>query len=162
METDRIEKQILLKAPIARVWRALADADEFGTWFGMKFDAPFAPGAVVPGAIVPTKVNAEVAALQKPYEGTRFDITIVEMVPEQLFSYRWHPGPPEPSGDYSGLPTTLVEFKLKEVEGGVLVTLTESGFDKLPPERRAVAFQANEGGWTMAVKLLETYAGDAK
>jgi len=162
MDTDRIEKQILVKAPIARVWRALADSDEFGTWFGMKFDAPFAPGAVIPGAIVPTKVNAEVAALQKPYEGVRFDITIVEMVPEKLFSYRWHPGPPEPGGDYSGLPTTLVEFKLEEVEDGVLVTLTESGFDKLPTERRATAFQANEGGWTMAVKLLETYAGDAK
>ncbi len=55
MSTDRIEKQILLKAPIARVWRAISDSTEFGAWFGMRFSGPFAPGAKMSGVIVPTK-----------------------------------------------------------------------------------------------------------
>src|SRR5881296_3870643 len=92
LNTDRIEKKILLHAPRARVWRALTDAKEFGTWFGVKFDgARFSAGALVRGAIVPTKVDAEVANAQKPYEGMPFEITIDRIEPERLFSFRWHP-----------------------------------------------------------------------
>src|SRR5439155_20284501 len=71
MSTDRIEKKILLHAPRERIWRALSNSTEFGTWFGMKFDDPFVPGAVMRGVIVGTKVNAEVAKAQKEYEGFR-------------------------------------------------------------------------------------------
>src|ERR1700691_1087485 len=106
MDTDRIEKKILLRAPRKRVWRALSDSTEFGSWFGMKFDGPFEPGAKMHGVIVPTTVNAEVAAAQKPYEGTSFDITIEQMEPERLFSFRWHPGAVEPGVDYSIEPAT--------------------------------------------------------
>jgi len=91
MGTDRIEKKILLHAPRKRVWRALTDSREFGTWFGMKFDGPFAPGATMRGVLVPTEVNADIAKAQKPYEGLPFEITIERMEPERLFSFRWHP-----------------------------------------------------------------------
>jgi uncharacterized protein YndB with AHSA1/START domain len=157
MGTDRIEKKILLRAPRKRVWRALADSKEFGTWFGMKFDGPFTPGAVMHAVISPTKVNPEVAKAQKPHEGVAFNVTIEKMEPERLFSFRWHPGAVEPGVDYSGEPTTLVEFRLEETKEGVLLTVTESGFDKLPPARRAKAFSANEGGWTIMVKVIEEY-----
>jgi uncharacterized protein YndB with AHSA1/START domain len=157
MDTDRIEKKILLHAPAKRVWRALSDSTEFGNWFGMRFDGPFAPGATMRGVIVPTSVNAEVASAQKPYEGIPFDIVIDRMEPERLFSFRWHPGAVEPDVDYSVEPTTLVVFTMEQVADGVMLTVTETGFDRIPLARRAKAFASNEKGWDMVVKLIEEY-----
>jgi uncharacterized protein YndB with AHSA1/START domain len=157
MNTDRIEKKVVLRATMTRVWRALADADEFGSWFGVKFDGPFAPGVKLRGVVVPTTVNAEVAKAQKAYEGAPFEITVEQMEPERLFSFRWHPYAMEPGVDYSVEPTTLVSFSLEEVADGILLTVTETGFDQIPLARRAKAFTANERGWSMQVKLIEAY-----
>jgi uncharacterized protein YndB with AHSA1/START domain len=157
MSTDRIEKKVLLRAPRKRVWRALSDSTEFGSWFGMKFDGPFEPGAKMRGVIVPTTVNAEVAKAQKAYEGLPFEITIEQMEPERLFSFRWHPYAMERGVDYSHEPTTLIVFALEEVAEGIMLTVTESGFDRIPLARRAKAFTANEQGWGMVVKLIEEY-----
>ena len=157
MNTDRIEKKILLRAPRQRVWRALADSTEFGIWFGMKFEGPFVPGRSIRGVVVTTKVNPEVAKLQKPYEGLEFEITIEQMEPERLFSLRWHPNAVERGVDYSAEPTTLVVFALEEVANGVMLTVTESGFDQIPLARREKAFTGNEQGWAVVVKLLEEY-----
>jgi uncharacterized protein YndB with AHSA1/START domain len=162
MNTDRIEKKVLLRASRERVWRALADSTEFGTWFGMKFDGPFAPGACMRGVISPTTVDAEVANAQKEYEGMPFEITIERMEPERLFSFRWHPFAVERGVDYSAEPTTLVAFELEEATGGIMLTVTESGFDRIPLARRAKAFAANEGGWGMVVKLIEQYVRHAQ
>src|ERR1700730_17530405 len=149
MNTDTIEKQIFLRTTLSRAWRALSDSAEFGTWFGVKFDGPFVAGTTMRGLIVPTKVNAEVAKAQEPYEGKSFDITIEQIDPQRLFSFRWHPCAVEPGVDYSAEPTTLVEFTLEETAGGVMLTVTESGFDKIPLARRAKAFTANEEGWVV-------------
>src|ERR1700730_5421534 len=162
MSTDRIKKKVLLHAPLRRVWSALADATEFGTWFGMKFDDAFAPGKVTRGKIVPTKVNADVAKAQQKYEGHPVEITIEKMEPERLFSFRWHPYAIEQGVDYSAEPATLVEFVLAETKDGVMLTVTESGFDQIPLTRRAKAFAANEQGWGMVLKLLEEYLVRAK
>ena len=157
MSTNRIEKTILLRAPLRRVWRALSDSTEFAKWFGMRFNAPFAPGATMTAVIVPTTVNQEVAKMQKPYEGISFAIKIEQMQPERLFSFRWHPGAVEPGIDYASEPTTLVVFTLEKAPDGVQLTVTESGFDQIPLARRAKAFSANEGGWTLVIKLVEEY-----
>ena len=157
MSTDCIEKTILLRAPLKRVWRALSDSTEFGNWFGMRFNAPFAPGGAMTAVIVPTTVNQEVAKMQKPYEGISFEIKIEQMQPERLFSFRWHPGAVEPGIDYASEPTTLVVFTLEKALDGVQLTVTESGFDQIPLARRAKAFSANEGGWTLVIKLIEEY-----
>jgi uncharacterized protein YndB with AHSA1/START domain len=157
MSTDRIEKNILLRAPRKRVWRALADSKEFGSWFGIKFDGPFTPGAKMRGVLVGTTVNPEVAKAQKQHEGLPFEITIEQMESERLFSFRWHPFAIERDVDYSAEPTTLVVFVLEEVADGVMLTVTESGFDRIPLARRAKAFTANEQGWTKVVKLIEEY-----
>jgi len=162
MSSDRIEKKVLLHAPLKRVWTGLADSKEFGTWFGMKFDGQFVSGALMRGVIVPTKVNAEVATAQQKYEGLLVEITIEKMEPERLFSFRWHPYAIEPGVDYSAEPTTLIEFVLEEMKDGVLLTVTESGFDQIPLERRAKAFTANEQGWGMVLKLIEEYFVRAK
>ena len=107
---DRIEKKIQLKAPLASVWSAISDARRFGAWFGVEFDGPFVAGAAMRGRIRPTQVDAEVARSQQPYEGKAFDITAQRIEPERLFSFRWHPFAVDENHDYSGEPTTLVEF----------------------------------------------------
>jgi uncharacterized protein YndB with AHSA1/START domain len=162
MNTDRIEKQVLLRAPLKRVWRALSDSREFGTWFGVKFDEPFVPGAKMHGRAAPTQVDADVAKGQKPYEGLPFEITVEQLEPERLFSFRWHPYAIERGVDYSAEPTTLIVFTLEEVEGGVRLTVTESGFDQIPLERRAKAFTANEKGWATQMRLIEAYLASAQ
>ena len=162
MDTDGIEKKVLLRAPLSRVWRAVSDPSEFGSWFGVKFDGPFVPGQKLRGRVVPTTVNADIAKSQKSYQGLPFEITVEQMQPEHTFSFRWHPYAIDPNVDYSAEPTTLVVFALKEAEDGIMLTITESGFDQIPLERRAKAFAANDGGWGMMVKLIGEYLAPAQ
>lgn len=161
MDQRQIEKQILLRAPLVRVWQALTDSRRFGTWFGVSFDGPFVEGTHMRGVVAPTKLDEAIAKAQRAYEGATFEMTIERIVPRRLFSFRWHPFAVDPDSDYSGEPTTLVEFRLEERADGVLVTITESGFDKIPLERRARAFEANEGGWNAIAVLLEKYVAQA-
>jgi uncharacterized protein YndB with AHSA1/START domain len=160
-DTDRIEKKVLLRAPLERVWRAVSDAREFGSWFGVDFDGPFAPATRITGKITPTKADLEVAKTQKPYEGMAFDFTVDRIEPKRLFSFRWHPFAVDPGIDYSGEPTTLVVFELKEVADGTLLTVTETGFDRVPLARRAKAFTMNEQGWSAQTRLIEKYLAHA-
>jgi uncharacterized protein YndB with AHSA1/START domain len=157
MSTDRIEKKILLHAPRKRVWRALTDSTEFGHWFGVKFEAPFAPGTPMRGVMVPTAVDPDVAQSQKRYEGKSFEFVIDRIEPERLFSFRWHPFGVEEGIDYSAEPMTLIEFTLEEQGSDTLLTVTESGFDQIPLARRARAFTANERGWTSVMRLIEKH-----
>jgi uncharacterized protein YndB with AHSA1/START domain len=146
MSTDRIEKILVLGAPRSRVWRAITNAEEFGAWFGVKLQGGFAAGARVQGQItVPG------------YDHLTMDVEIVRVDPERLFSYRWHPYAVEPDVDYSGEPTTLVEFHLEQVDAGTRLTVIESGFDRIPLARRAKAFEMNDRGWAEQVKNLEKH-----
>jgi len=145
--TDRIEREILLKAPLSRVWRAISNAEEFGDWFGVALKGKsFAAGQRVQGQVT-----------YPGYEHVVFDVLIEKVEPERLLSIRWHPYAVDPSVDYSKEPTTLVEFRLKEVEDGVLLTVVESGFDKIPPSRRLEAFRMNSGGWDEQMKNIERH-----
>lgn len=155
--SDIIEKHIVLKAALDRVWAAIADSAQFGTWFGVRFDGPFEAGKPLHGVIVPTAVNDEIAAHQKPYEGTPFQIKVETIAPHTLFSFRWHPYAIDKTVDYSDEPMTLVTFALKEVADGVHLTITESGFENLSPQRRAEAFPMNEGGWQAQTGLIKAY-----
>jgi uncharacterized protein YndB with AHSA1/START domain len=155
--SDRIEKKITLKAPVARVWRAISNAQEFGSWFGVAFDGPFVAGKKLTGRIRPTTVDPEVAKLQAPHEGKPFEFSVDRIEPQRIISFRWHPFAVDPSVDYSKEPTTLIVFELTEVDSGTLLRITESGFDSIPLERRAKAFAANEGGWEHQTRLLEKY-----
>ena len=139
------------------MWRAISDSKQFGSWFGVQFDGPFAAGKKMSARIVPTTVDAEVAKSQKPYQGFRFEISVERVEPMRLFSFRWHPFAVDPGVDYSKEPGTLVAFELDEVSGGTMLTVTESGFDKIPLERRAKAFASTEQGWAVQMKLIEKY-----
>lgn len=159
--TDRIEKQVVLRAPRSRVWRAITDPEEFGTWFGAEIGGPFAPGALVPARIVPTKMDAEVARSQEKWTGTPFQMLVERIEPESLFSFRWHPYQPEEGADFYSTPTTLVEFVLDDHADGTLLTITESGFDSIPVDKRAAAFTSNEEGWTIQCRLIGKYLEQA-
>ena len=157
MTTDRIEKSVLLRAPRERVWNAIADSRQFGTWFGVEIDAPFVAGKRVTGRITPTKVDPEIAKMQEPYKGRQIEWTVERIEPMTLFSFRWHPFAIDPNVDYSSEPTTLVVFELEEASGGTRLKITESGFDRIPLERRAKAFEANSGGWQKQTELIAKY-----
>ncbi len=148
--TDRIEKEIVLKAPRSRVWRAIADAGEFGKWFGVRLEGGFAAGALVRGRIT-----------VKGYEHVTLEMAVERIEPERLFSFRWHPYPIEPGVDYSAEPTTLIVFTLEEVPGGTKLRVVESGFDRIPLARRGEAFRMNEQGWAGQMKNIEGYVGSA-
>ncbi|HLT30774.1 MAG TPA: SRPBCC family protein [Myxococcaceae bacterium] len=153
--TNVIEKRVTLKAPRERVWSALTNAAEFGIWFGAKVDGAFTPHTRVEARLVPTQMDPKIAAMQAGFADTPFTLFIEEMVPPSRFTFRWHayeaaPGEPEPV-------TTLVEFDLEEAEGQTVLRIRESGFDKVPLERRAKAFSDNDGGWTLQGQLIATY-----
>ena len=158
-ETDRIEKKIVLRANRDRVWRALSNSQEFGSWFGMTFDGPFVEGQRVHGAIIPTKVDPEVAKKQAEFEGLRFELIVERLAPQKTFAFRWHPAAVERGVDYSAEPMTLVTFELEDAADGILLTVIESGFDAIPLERRAKAFASNTEGWSLVIKLLEAHLG---
>jgi len=149
--TDRIEREIVLKAPRARVWRALSNAEEFGDWFGVSFKGKaFVAGQSIKGQIT-----------YPGYEHLVFEAWIERIEPEQRLSFRWHPAAVDPAADYSQEPTTLVEFELKAVEGGTLLRLVESGFDKVPASRRQEAFRMNSGGWDEQMGRIAKHVGSS-
>jgi uncharacterized protein YndB with AHSA1/START domain len=152
---DRIEKEVVLRAPLARVWQAISNADEFGQWFGVRFDGPFVEGASVTGVITPTTVDEDVARQQEAHAGKSDTWQIVAIEPQRRLAFRWHPYPDEPDG--SEQPTTLVEFTLAETDGGVLLRIVESGFDKIPTEHRSSVFEGNSEGWTKQTELVSKY-----
>lgn len=151
---DHIEKQVELKAPISRVWRALTDYREFGEWFRVKLDGPFVQGQVSRGNMT-----------YPGYEHVKWEALVQKMEPERLFSFTWPQvkslDATHYSSDYSKAPTTLVEFRLEKTKNGTLLRLIESGFDKLPADLRLEAFRRNEGGWSQQLKNIESHVTKA-
>jgi uncharacterized protein YndB with AHSA1/START domain len=147
---NRIEKQIALQAPVARVWRALTDYREFGEWFRVALEGPFVVGQVTRGRI-----------LHPGYEHIVWEGLIEKMEPERLFSFTWpqiqYHDKERYSADYSHAPRTLVEFRLEPAPTGTMLTLVESGFESVPAAWRADALRGNDGGWTQQVKNIENY-----
>lgn len=146
IELDSIEKKIEIKAPVARVWRALTDHNEFGAWFRVKIDGPFEAGKRSTGHVT-----------WPGYEHLKWDAVVQQMEPEEFFSFTWHPYPADPQVDYSKETPTLVEFWLKSTESGTLLSVRESGFSKIPAERRALAFRMNDGGWAQQMGNIDEY-----
>jgi uncharacterized protein YndB with AHSA1/START domain len=157
MSTDRIEKQVALRAPVDRVWRAISDSQEFGRWFGVRIDGPFIAGTSVTATITGTTVDEQVAEMQRPHAGAKASWQIVAVEPPRRLAYRWHPFAVEAGVDYTAEPTTLVEFTLSPTPDGVLLTVVESGFDAIPAARRSAAFEANSEGWAKQVELVRKY-----
>jgi uncharacterized protein YndB with AHSA1/START domain len=149
MNTDHIEKSIEIKAPVSRVWRALTDHNEFGQWFGVKLEVPFIPGKTTRGL------------LTHPDFPHNIEMAVQKMEPETYFSLTWHPLALDPKVDYSKETPTLVEFRLEKVPAGTRLTVKESGFDKIPAERRATAQEMHDGGWAEQMTRISNYVTKA-
>lgn len=161
MSTDAIRKTARLDAPLARVWDAISDSRQFGAWFGAEFDGPFTAGATLTARIRPTTVDPEVARLQEPYAGHAFTVDVTAVEPPHRLAFRWAPhgtGAPDHPDD----PMTLVEFVLEADGDATRITITESGFDRIALERRALAFDANDGGWTHQLRLVTRYVAGGR
>ena len=143
---NRIEKRIEIAAPLSRVWQALTDSRQFGEWFLVRLEGPFVAGRPVAGQVT-----------HPGYEHVRMEIVVKAIEPESLFSYTWHPYALDPKVDYTKEEPTLVEFRLQPNAGGTLLTVTESGFDKIPSHRRAEAFRMNDSGWAQQLKNIQAY-----
>jgi|SRR6185312_4766672 len=144
--SDRIEKQIELKAPISRVWKALTNYHEFGEWFRVKLEGPFETGKTARGHIT-----------YPGYEHYKWEAVVQKMEHERLFSFTWHPYAIDIKKDYSTETPTLIEFRLEKTTSGTLLMLTETGFDKIPSNRRPEAFRMNDSGWTEQMKNIEAH-----
>lgn len=151
MDADRIEKSVVLRALLQRGRAAISDAEQFGRWFGVRFDGPFVEDRAVTATITPTEVDPDVAKRQQPRVGRQTRRQIVAVEPPRRFAYRW---PIDPSDDDA---TTLVEYTLAEVSDGVLLTIAESGFDAIPEARRGASFEANSEGWAIQAGLVRRY-----
>jgi uncharacterized protein YndB with AHSA1/START domain len=149
--TDKIEKHVELEAPMARVWRAISDSGEFGTWFQVKFDAPFVAGKAIKGNFTVPNYEHIVG---------EFFIDRIDQA-AGVFAFRWHPGAIDLSVDYSQEPLTTVTFKLTETPTGSHLEITETGFDAIPAARRAKAFAMNDAGWTAQAKQIANYLAKA-
>lgn len=146
--TNSIEKTVELKAPVERVWQALTDHVEFGTWFQARIDGPFVPGETSRGRItVPG------------FEHVRWEALVVSMERPRTFSFRWHPYAVDPEVDYSQEPTTLVEFRLEPTTAGTRLTVVESGFDALPRHRMPEALRMNTAGWEGQLRRIAAHVG---
>jgi uncharacterized protein YndB with AHSA1/START domain len=134
---DRIEKVIELKAPVARVWRALTKHDEFGAWFRVDLKSPFVVGEVSHGITT-----------YPGYEGMRWEALVVAMEPERLFAFEWCPYEHDDYRDFASAPKTRVEFRLEPIQKGTRLTISEAGFNGLPDAKRRVdALRSNTQGW---------------
>jgi uncharacterized protein YndB with AHSA1/START domain len=143
---ERIERVIELKASPARVWRALVDHEEFGQWFGVKLQSPFVVGQATCGNIT-----------YPGYEHIVMEVVVRSMEPQKRFAFTWHPYAIDANTDYSKEEPTLVEFTLEKSNGGTRLTVTESGFGKIPAWRRDEAFRMNSGGWTEQIKNIHAH-----
>lgn len=164
---DRIEKQVTLRAPVSRVWRAIADAREFGRWFGVRLEGEFAPGKAVAATFDEQLNEAAILEVQKarglppskvrlPDAGVAF-CTVERIEPERYFSFRWIPYGIDAEADLRNEPTTLVEFTLEPVAEGTRLTIVESGFERVPAHRRERAFRMNEGGWAAQAENIRNH-----
>jgi uncharacterized protein YndB with AHSA1/START domain len=169
--TDRIEKRLTLRAPVSRVWRAITDAREFGRWFGFTLDGDFEPGKSMKGTFDGKLDEAAIVGYQEslglrpskvrlPDKSFVF-CTVERMEAERYFSFRWIPYGIDAEADPKNEPTTLVEFRLEPVAEGTLLTIVESGFDRVPAPRRERAFRMNEGGWATQAENLKKYVEGA-
>lgn len=144
-DTDRIERSVVIQAPRERVWRALSNAEEFGTWFGVRLEGQaFSPGRRARGPIA-----------VKGHEHLTLEVTVERIEPPSLLSFRWHPYAVDPGMNYDSEEPTLVTFTLQDAPGdATLLTVVECGFDKVPPGRRLEAFRMNSRGWSIQMENI--------
>lgn len=143
-DPDRIEKTLDLRAPRSRVWRALTTPRELGAWFGLgeplELSGTFEPGSTIM-ARWPGRTDLEVFC------------TVEAIEHERRLSFRWMPCEVSDADERARLPTTLVEMRLSDIEVGTRLTISESGFAALPPDKQYKRGE-NARGWEIQLQSI--------
>ena len=142
---NSIERQIEIKAPVAKVWKALTDSRQFGQWFKVDLHSEFVAGKTTKGKNTSKGFEMEMV------------FHVKEIKPQSYFSYSWIPFPMDQSFDYSQEEPTLAEFFLEQTTYGTLLKVKESGFNQITASRRAEAYKMHSGGWEAQLKNIEKF-----
>ncbi|HEX2033382.1 MAG TPA: SRPBCC domain-containing protein [Chloroflexota bacterium] len=142
MVPDQIEREILVEAPVTRVWAALTQAEHLRVWFAFA------------GAEVDLRPGG--AILMRWKEHGTFHGRVERVDPPCLFSYRWAlvAGEEPRQGN-----STLVEFTLTPEGRATRLRVLERGFSTLEgtDETRAEHVAANRQGWDGGLHALQEY-----
>lgn len=144
---NSIQREITINASRERVYNAISDPEQVVKWF-------------------PETIEGNYAVGEQPVFGFgdhgKNQVCIVDARPHEYFAFRWVPGGNHFLGDVLSVDTTLVEFRLSELQdGSCKVSLSETGFASLPAEIAESSHQQNSGGWNFMLGRLETlFAGD--
>jgi uncharacterized protein YndB with AHSA1/START domain len=145
VQTDRIERDVLIAAPVERVWTLITSAEHLGRWFG---DA---------GAAIDLRPGGALELRWRDHGTVHGRVEAVE--PPHRFAYRWlldsaAGAQPTPAN------STLTEFTLAAEGDGTRVAVVESGFDALDLEaaEKAARLAAHTSGWPLELGELAEYA----
>ncbi len=142
MVLDRIEREIVIAAPVERVWEVVTKAEHVGAWFG---DA---------GAEIDLRPGGAMVLRWKQYGVYRCVVEAVD--PPRFFSFR---GAVTADTDTRDGNSTLVEFTLEPEGGGTRLRVVESGFSALDvsPDERRKFYEGNVQGWAAKLPELRDY-----
>lgn len=137
-DQDRIEKVVELAAPVARVWRAITDYEEFGAWFRVQLDGPFRVGETTTGTI------------SYPGHDDMDWVSVTEQKDhERVFAFSWPPSLIDPDTTYSADAKVLVEFRLEATDAGTRLIIIETGFRQFPKSKRLEVLRSCAEGWEL-------------
>jgi uncharacterized protein YndB with AHSA1/START domain len=144
-QTDRIETDVLIAAPLERVWKLMTSAEHLGRWFGNA------------GAEIDLRPGG---ALSLSWSGFgTFHGRVEAVEPPHRMAYRWLSAK-DSRAEPTAANSTLVEFTLAAEGDGTRVAVVESGFDGLDVHAadRAAALTSHTSGWNDELGELADYA----
>jgi uncharacterized protein YndB with AHSA1/START domain len=139
--SDKIERQMIFKASLDKVWDAITKPEMLSQWFSNRID------------VTDLTVGQEFTFDWTEHGYSRAVVEALE--PKTRFAYRWENEGVDQSLPLADVPKTLVTFILDEVEGGIRLTLTETGFAALPSPK--VNFDQNSTGWDIELVELKNF-----
>lgn len=145
MAPDTIEREVLIDAPVERVWSLITEAEHVGRWFG---DA---------GAEIDLRPGGAMSISWEKYGAVRARVEAVEA--PTRFAYRWAASM-NVDGELGEGNSTLVEFTLAEDGAGTRLRVVERGFATLDrsEEERLHKHADNTDGWRQELDELAVYA----
>ena len=137
-----IRRQMVLKAPLEKVWTAIATPEGFEGWFACKVVGDWG-------------INKTVTLLWP--SGSSNEIRIVALNPQSEFAYQWHPGVDGRLSDYLEEQLTTVCFRLNPCPDGTEMEMVEGDFANIPDERRLKVIGLNTEGWDEELENIRKY-----
>jgi uncharacterized protein YndB with AHSA1/START domain len=114
---DMIEREVVVPAPPADVWPALADSAEISAWFGADAEVEVVPGG---------------SGVFRWPDGTERRAVVEDVEPGRRLSFRWLPFQRTAGGRVVMVPSTRGELTLDEVDGGTRVRVVEHSTSARP------------------------------